>query len=46
MSFYLTLADGLESCGLLMNYCEVFICCLDSDSDGTHSLGPLDEQVM
>ncbi len=28
----------LNSCGLLVNYCEVFISCLDSHSDGTHSL--------
>ncbi len=25
-------------CGLLVDYCEVFISCLDSHSDGTHSL--------
>ncbi len=30
------LTDGLESCGLLVDYCDVFIRCLDSD--GTHSL--------
>ncbi len=29
---------GLESCGLLVDYCDVFIRCLDSYSDGTHSL--------
>ncbi len=29
---------GLDSCGLLGNYCDVFICCLNSHSDGTHSL--------
>ncbi len=32
------LIDGLESCGLLVDYCDVFISCLDSHSDGTHSL--------
>ncbi len=29
--------DGLESCGLLVDYCDVFISCLNSHSDGTHS---------
>ncbi len=33
-----TLFNGLETCGLLVNYCDVFISCLDSHSDGTHSL--------
>ncbi len=33
-----TLIDGLESCGLLVDYCDVFISSLDSHSDGTHSL--------
>ncbi len=32
------LTDGLEWCGLLVDYCDVFIHCLDSHSDGTHSL--------
>ncbi len=32
------LADGLEWCGLVVDYCDVFISCLDSHSDGTHSL--------
>ncbi len=32
------LIDGLEWCGLLVDYCGVFISCLDSHSDGTHSL--------
>ncbi len=34
------LIDGLKSAGLLVEYCDVFISCLDSDSDsdGTHSL--------
>ncbi len=31
------LIDGLEWCGLLVDYCDVFISCLDSYSDGTHS---------
>ncbi len=33
-----TLIDELEKCGLLVDYCDVFISCLDSHSDGTHSL--------
>ncbi len=33
-----TSIDGLEWCGLLVDYCDVFISCLDSHSDGTHSL--------
>ncbi len=37
-SFHNTLIDGLEWCGLLVDYCGVFISCLDSHSDGTHSL--------
>ncbi len=32
------LVDGLKSLRLLMDYCDVFISCLDSHSDGTHSL--------
>ncbi len=28
----------LESCGLVVDYCEGFMSCLDSHSDGTHSL--------
>ncbi len=32
------LIDGLELCGLLADYCDVFISCLDFHSDGTHSL--------
>ncbi len=32
------LTDRLEWCGLLVDYCDVFISCLDSHSDGTHSL--------
>ncbi len=32
------LIDGLEWCGLSVDYCDVFISCLDSHSDGTHSL--------
>ncbi len=34
----LTLTDGLETCRLLVDYCDVFISCLDFQSDGTHSL--------
>ncbi len=26
-------------CGSLVDYCDDLISCLDSDSDGTHSLG-------
>ncbi len=37
-AFHKTLNDGLESFGLLVDYCDVFISCLDSHSDGTHSL--------
>ncbi len=33
-----TWIDGLEWCELLVDYCDVFISCLDSHSDGTHSL--------
>ncbi len=33
-----TLTDGLYSCELLVDYCDVFISCMDSNSDGTHSL--------
>ncbi len=29
--------DG-SLCGLLVDHCDVFISCLDSHSDGTHSL--------
>ncbi len=29
--------DELESCELVVDYCDVFISCLDSNSDGTHS---------
>ncbi len=32
------LIDDLELCGLLVDHCDVFISCLDSHSDGTHSL--------
>ncbi len=37
---YITLIDGLECCLLIdgLDYCDVFISCLDSHSDGTHSL--------
>ncbi len=37
-SHHKTLTDGLEWCGLLVDHCDVFISCLDSYSDGTHSL--------
>ncbi len=32
------LTEGLEWCGSLVDYWDVFISCLDSLSDGTHSL--------
>ncbi len=32
------LTNGLEWCGSLVDYCDVVISCLDSHSDGTHSL--------
>ncbi len=32
------LTDGLKLCGLLVDYHDVFISCLDLHSDGTHSL--------
>ncbi len=32
------LIEELESCGLLVDYCDAFISCLNSQSDGTHSL--------
>ncbi len=32
------LIDGLKLWGLFVDYCDVFISCLDSHSDGTHSL--------
>ncbi len=37
-SFHNILIGPLEWCGLLVDYCDVFISCLDSHSDGTHSL--------
>ncbi len=37
-SVYKMLNDGLELCGLLLGYCDVFISCLDSHSDSIHSL--------
>ncbi len=37
-SLHKTLSDGLESCGLHEDFCDVFINCLDSHADGTHSL--------
>ncbi len=38
LSLHKTLIDELEVCGLLVDYCDVFISCLVSRSDGTHSL--------
>ncbi len=38
VSFHKTLIDGLEWCRLLVDYCDVFISCFNSHSDGTHSL--------
>ncbi len=38
VSLHKMLIDGQEWCGLLVDYCDVFIRCLDSHSDGTHSL--------
>ncbi len=37
---YIALINGLECCLLInrLDYCDVFISCLDSHSDGTHSL--------
>ncbi len=37
-SCHKSLIDGLELWGLLVDYCDVFISCLDSYSDSTHSL--------
>ncbi len=37
-SFSFHKTDGLDSCGLLVDCCDVFIICLDSHSEGTHSL--------
>ncbi len=37
-SLHKMLTGGLEWCGLLLEYCDVFISCLESHSDGTHSL--------
>ncbi len=36
--FHKMLIDGLESCGLFVDYGDVFISSLNSHSDGTHSL--------
>ncbi len=38
VSLHKMLIDGLERCGLLMDYCDVLISCLDSHNGGTHSL--------
>uniref|UniRef100_A0A671S4J4 Phosphodiesterase n=1 Tax=Sinocyclocheilus anshuiensis TaxID=1608454 RepID=A0A671S4J4_9TELE len=40
------LTDGLECCGLLVDYCDAFISCLDSYSDGTHSLQSIHSVVL
>ncbi len=46
-SLHKMLIDGLEMCGLLVNYCDVFVSCLDSYSDGTYSLQSIHcEQAM
>ncbi len=47
MDLFLTnmLIDGLEWYGLLVDYCDAFIRCLDSHSDGTHSLQSEDPSV-
>ncbi len=37
MAFHNMLIEELESCGLLMDYCNVFISCSDSHSDGTRN---------
>ncbi len=37
-SLHKMLIAGLETCGLMVDNCNVFISCLDSHSDGTHSL--------
>ncbi len=37
-SLHKMLIDELEWCGLFVDYCNVFISCLNSHSDGTHSL--------
>ncbi len=38
LSLHQMLTDCLQWCGLLVDYCDVFISCLDSHYDGTHSL--------
>ncbi len=35
------LIDGLESCELLVDYCDVFISCLDSHTAPIHCSGPI-----
>ncbi len=37
-SLHKMIIDCLEWCELLVNYCDDFISCLDSNYDGTHSL--------
>ncbi len=41
MDLFPTNIQLFESCRLVVDYCDVFISCLDSHSDGTHSLDPL-----
>ncbi len=38
MDYFIGRRVIMDSCGLLVDYCDVFISCLDSHSDGTHSL--------
>ncbi len=33
--YKMMITDELERCGLLVDYCDVLICCLDSHFDGT-----------
>ncbi len=43
-SLHNKLTDGLEWCGLLVDYCDVLISYSDSHSDGTHSLQRMKKQ--
>ncbi len=45
-SLHKMLIDGLECCGLLVDYCDVFISCLDSHSDGIYCRWFVAEQVI
>ncbi len=38
LSLHMMLTDVLEWFGLFVDYCDYFISCIDSHSDGTHSL--------